>query len=203
MSARTRRRFLASGAIALSVGASGCTSGNFTGEEPMEAGTASATETPACRDEPCESIAIPGPDEPTSGGAEPTDYPDVPDSVTAEAAESFAVAFEKAFRRNDFVANAGARETASLSLRAGSAKTESLDCGFAVAVDGSIRSEPPTFTAASGATSTPTPVPYYDDEFATWYLVSTEQVRRVALGGNFRDPMEVPTFEDATVVFCP
>jgi len=138
-----------------------------------------------------------------SGGAEPTAYPDFPDPVTAETAESFAVAFETAFRRNDFVANAGARETAALSMRAGAAKTEALDCGFAVAVDGSIWSEGPRLTAASGATDTPTPVPSYDAEFATWYLVSADRVQRVALGGNFRDPMEVPTFEDAPVVFCP
>jgi hypothetical protein len=138
-----------------------------------------------------------------SGGAEPTAYPDFPDPVTAETAESFAVAFETAARRNDFVANAGHRETGSLSLRAGAAKTESLDCGFAVAVDGSIRSEAPTFTAASDATDTPTPVPSYDNEFATWYLVSADRVQRVALGGNFRDPMEVPTFENAETVFCP
>jgi len=203
MPGRTRRRFLVSGALALAVGASGCTSGGGTGEEPGETDTVSATTTPACPDEPCESIAIPRPDEPMSGGAEPTEYPGFPDSITAESAGSVAVAFETAFRRNDYVASAGARETESLSISAGAARTESLDCGFAVAVDGSIRSESPTFTAASGATSTPTPVPYYDDEFATWYLVSADQVQRVALGGNFRDPMDVPTFEDAETVFCP
>jgi hypothetical protein len=171
--------------------------------EPAETDTVSATNTGACPDEPCESIAVPRPDEPMSGGAEPAEYPGFPDSVTAESARSFAVAFEAAFRRNDFVADADTRETASLSISVGTAKTEGLDCGFAVAVDGSIRSEPPTFTAASRATSTPTPVPSYDDEFATWYLVSADRVRRVPLGGNFRDPMEIPTFEGAPVVFCP
>ena len=200
MVARTRRRFLVSGALALATVLAGCTDSSLAGESTTtpsecEAGTRTGSDR-------CESVELPKPDEPVAGGAEPTTYPDFPATLSAETARSYAVAFERAFRRNDFVANAGHRETRSLSLRAGAVDTVSLDCGFAVAVNGSIRSDVPRLTVPEEATETPTPIPIYDNEFAVWYLVAPDRAKRLAMGGNFGDPTRVPSFADAETVHC-
>lgn len=193
-----RRDLLSSISVAIITVCAGCSIRENTGSSTNSTDTCSSSRSTA----DCTSIDLPEPEEPTSGGVKPTSYPEFPNDLSAETSGTYAASFEKALRRNRFVDDAGHRETPSLSIRVGTDTAQTLDCGFAVPVSGMLRTSG-TISEVTTSSDTPTPIPSLEIEFATWYLVSEDIVKRVNAGDSFGTPKKPPSFNDAAAVYCP
>lgn len=94
----TRRRTLL--AVVVGTGLGGCLNATRGGSSPTPTRTPTPTPDPECP----ETLDRPAP-ETASGEVEPTPYPEPPTALTVESVRSYAVAFERAYRRNAVVAS--------------------------------------------------------------------------------------------------
>lgn len=184
MSPHTRRGFLRIGSIALAASA-GCVSDPTTRPATLE--------TPPPGE--CDPRDLPKPD-PTDEGLEPASYPSYPRNLDRGAAASFAEAFERAVRRNEFVAaNAGAGYD-ELQVQLGAERTGRREVGYVVGVDGTLlfadERQP------DGATGSP--YPSGRAPFAAQYLLADRFALREGFDGDL--PEDDPDFAGAEVVAC-
>lgn len=211
MSRYSRRTFLA--AVAGFGGMSGCSLGDTertgTQTSPAAERTQSVTDTdpvsrtdsPTPTPEPCSVDVLPTPTEPTEGGIEPLEYPDLSGSVAESSVGAWAADFEMTLRHNRYVANPTVPESPSVHVRSGTATTSEIDSGYVAGVTGRLWTEglDPEPTTA---TQTPTAVPILDQEFGAWYRVSARTVERVPGDSELGATTAPPSFETSRTILC-
>jgi len=103
----------------------------------------------------------------TAEGLEPLSYPDYPESLSTGAAREFVVEFERACQHNRFLAEGfiGGTDTVIVDAGVPDGFVVEDDGGYLVGVTASIATEDNRVPGGT-ATTTPTPAPSYDDEFA-------------------------------------
>jgi hypothetical protein len=138
----SRRALLRAGLVSAGVALAGCSESVGSSSPTPDSATGTPTETPSPKpfETPAsdECAALQRPQPTPVAGYEPREYPEYPDSLDSETAESFAAEFEEAYRHNRYLATEAGDDTESLELRADpqSNRTERVDGGFLVAVDG-------------------------------------------------------------------
>jgi len=192
---RSRRSLL--GICAASLSVAGCSGPDEPGQTPSLSPSPSPSPTTEC-----EAVELPGPT-PTAEGIEPLSYPDSPESLTAGTAREFVVEFERAYQHNRFLAEGfiGGTDTVLVDAGVPDGFVVEDDGGYFVGVTASIATEDNRVPGGT-ATSTPTPAPSYDDEFAAWYHLTPGRVRRKDAGTDLPGSPEGVDPSDATTVRC-
>jgi len=208
----SRRRLLRLGVLGLGSALAGCSgagsgdspntddgsTGNTTSPGPTATDTATppfAGETPAPGE--CDAVDRPTPT-PTAEGLEPMAYPDYPDSLTAEAAESFVDAYERAHRHNEFLADEFVRGTDEVTIEGGvpTGMVTEYENGYVVGFDGTMY----TSDNRQPETSTATQAPAGNFPVGAWYYLTDRFALRN--GVQSLEEAESPEFGMATTVVC-
>jgi len=133
------------------------------------------------------------------GGARTAVVSDYPEPLAAGTAREF----ERAYQHNRFLAEGFIGGTDTVLVDAGVSDGSVIDDGggYLVGVTASIATEDNRMPGGT-ATTTPTPAPSYDDEFAAWYHLTPGRVRRTDPGTDLPGTPGDVDLSDATTVRC-
>jgi hypothetical protein len=209
-----RRNVLASAGVALSALFAGCSEGSPPGtstrssasSETANQSASTATDvsdSPTTSTETSHRLSVQTPAggdcrpvaelRPTPDSARAYSYPNYPDSLTASTAESFATAYERAYRHNSRLTE---YESVQVSVTAPEWAVSETRDGFAVGLDGRVQ-----FDDTETQTSA-TPLPSGFFEFSVWYYLTDRFVLRGdANNGSLEEGTE-PDVTPADAVAC-
>lgn len=156
-------------------------------------------ETPAPGD--CTAEDPPRPT-PTGEGLVPLPYPPYPESLTLDAADTFASEYERAYQHNQTLARFAESGTDDISIWSSVPDFARYDTprGYVVGATGELKT-------ADVNTATPprTQAPYGTKPFTAWYYLTERfAMRSVDSGGGILEEHENenPSFDEATVIIC-
>lgn len=187
---QSRRAFLHSGWVAVTIGVTGCS--QLTGNSPDS--KESPTNDPSKIE--CKVTEFPQPT-PTKEGLRPKEYPEYPNELSEDSTARFAEQFEEAYQYNQFLTDLFPEGTDELHIIGGVPEwgIREHESGYLVGVQGQVKSA----DTHHPANSTKTAAPSGTRPFGTWYQCTTTQALRLNDGDGIQKSEE-PNMDVATVI---
>ena len=212
MSPQSRRSVLRYSGVVLGCASAGCGLRSSPVDTPPRSDTPTRrktspgdefdVETPA-QDE-CSTVILPQPT-PTDEGLEPRGYPSLPNQLTRSSAIEFAVAFEKAYQYNMFLASDFIPGTDEVRVRAGvpDGTVTKTSAAYIIGLNGRIQTADTVVpTDQLDETETPTSAPSSTTPFSAWYHVSTQSAVRDVHEDDRISSEDSPRFDSPVTVAC-